>query len=175
MDTKSVLYILLVVLVGLALIFVVSIFDGEESSTVDDKGSEEESEAPAEQTSTQDGWTHTATVNNMNITYYVVDEVDSEEGYTNEYDHEAEMCLIRLSEDYLEGTPPAVFGILGSLARCYGQAELGFPTGDFVADTNYINRFIREYIDRCDRQLEPLGFPVNDGQCEDMPRFEEEL
>jgi len=119
--------------------------------------------------------THTATVNGLDVTYYVVSEVDSEEGFTNEYDPGTEMCNIRLSRDYMEGTPPAVFGILGSLANCYGQAELGFPTGDFAADVNYVNRFIREYIDRCDRRLEPLGFPVNDGQCDDMPRFEEVL
>lgn len=165
----GVLLLLSVVLVGLSFI----------SNPSLDKSKNSESHVSNEEQAN----IHRATVNGMNVAYHFVNpgslfSPSAVEDYVvpvvSEFNTSTNECEIKIESNFAEMNSP-VFKVLGSLAQCYGELQLGFPTGDIDSDTEYVNSWLRLYIEACDRKLEPLGFPVDDGQCDEVPKFNNAL
>ncbi len=142
------------------------------------------SESPSETVSSV-GAMYQAEVNDMDVVYYVLsengleqarvsypDHIVFEKGYSHDTFPHVYMCRIVVTEEYLASENPAQ-GVLGSLARCYGEMVLGFPTEDVSNDEIFINRWVNAYREVCNGSLESLGFPLGDVDCEYYPTFEE--
>lgn len=116
-------------------------------------------------------------VNGMDVSYIFSGDDFSDNlvvDVSSRYNKEDDVCEITVASNFSDKNSP-IFKILGSLATCYGEWQLGFPTDNLDSDANFINNWIRLYNERCDEKLEPLGFKASDGQCEDIPLFTETL
>lgn len=120
-----------------------------------------------------------ATVNGMAVMYHIVDKLPLQVAASDAgevFDANEAVCNIYLTRRFVDEVSSPIFRVLGSLATCYGQWQLGFPTASLDNDYNFINGWLRLYNNRCDGRLQPLGYPgARDGACNRIPRFEEVL